>query len=495
MGLKVYFEKGMNSSTSGVQEIDENTGISENWNISGYFRLVSRANTGSAADFGSGDISSFQCWNGFNASFPPVSSDFEKISLVLRKKWKSSTGQKFVEEIFNIPLGMPSGPGMVYSNEDTGLFIREIGPDELDGTSESRDYFFSLKPEKMDIHFAMPLECANTDIFLYLLELAVKGEKAQWNSQGASFSVSDYEYSAVQKKILVRDRGVPEIIISSPLPEKCTTGDPLYPAMAGIKILDTNPNQEIDEIYIEFSNNPLQKYYFKTADIAAKRDYSGNVSLVSPYISSLITRNFSFDDPENTVLMPANGFPLDYTIVVKPSFGPASSITQSITNIDNDPPDIRFSIGTDSSDPAGTGISVRVYNGVYDPYDKSTRADAEFQTRGQTPVKAVITEEKSGPWSCNLDPVFAGVGIKPSIPEDQRLYYFAQGTDNVDGRVDAVLSGALKTSGSQGVVNFRASGRKTVVISASDKAGNTRTVSFSLNVQKGSFSASTIGSN
>lgn len=472
MGLKVFFERGMSHVTGDVQEINENTTLNDEWNISGYLRFVSKSD-----DL---DSKGHSRWNGFNGAFPVSQNDFSKISLIFRKVWHGPENKTFSKEIKRFSL-------------NDNVFIRKIGSQELDGNESTRDYYFNLEVSALEINFPMPLECMNPELFLYEFQVIAKGEKAFWNPLGTDFTVRNFEKVLSKRRFLVRDTSVPELQIITPLPKMGTTGDQVTPAKISLKIIDTNPNQSMDELYLTFSNRPNKKFFFKLEDNNPRRNYKENDA--PSYISSDFSRTLSADDPMEAVLMPDNGSDLEYTIVGKPSFGPAVIMSETIENLDNDPPDLTFSIGTSVLDPAASGISIRVYGGVCDPIDRSTDVSLEYQYKGNRPVKGVIKEEKQGPWNVNLDSKFASIKVIPSIPEDQRLYYKASALDNVDKEVKVNVHGRGFTSiDSTGVVNIRESGKTVLFISASDSKGNTRKIQFTLTIREGSFRIETIGS-
>ncbi|PKK90630.1 MAG: hypothetical protein CVV64_09745 [Candidatus Wallbacteria bacterium HGW-Wallbacteria-1] len=477
--LLVFLERGMNLYQDDVQQLNEDESLTAEWTLSGYFRLVSRCDEPQ----GSGNITR---WDGISASYPVSSSDFGGIRFRILRKWKGLNSSEYSEVLAERDLS--PGPG---------LTLREMGDGELDGIAESRDYAFTLDLGSMTIDFPMPLECSEPESFLYRIEVEMNYSSAQWDQSGNSVSNVPASQIVSRRSVIVADRTAPVLSLDGGLPPSGTTGDPLYPASFGLRVQDNNPNQELENVFIQIPSGSARSYtiYDGSGQLAARRFHepSPQSGMEGRYLLESLPVSLPYKGPAGEVVrMADDGSPLEYDIVVKTLFGPGEVFRGKIENQDNDPPDITFFIGKSPERVEDGGVRISVAGGVYDPYDEDTFGEITLTRSDGTTLVRKYREPRSR--VCQIDAGSLLGSDIPSIAEDVRLFFKAEAIDNVDGAVDVEVRGRHFQAGrTSGAIIMRDPGKMDFVISARDVAGNVLEVSFLMEVVDTRVSSATVG--
>lgn len=477
--LLVYLERGMNLYQDDVQQIDEDQQLSGEWSLAGYFRLLSK----SAEPHGD---QGYTAWDGIAASFPESGADFSAIKFRVVRRWKGPS-----EEFSQVLLETDLSPG-------PGRTLRKMDASELDGIEESRDYAFTVDLGAMSIDFPMPLECSDPGLFLYRVQVEMEFEKAVWDQAGANHSSSRQVKIVSDRAVLVADRTPPQIILGTGLPPSGTTGDPLDPSCLILSLLDNNPNQEIENAYIQIPSGSARSYtlYDDSSDLQPQRFHPPD----SPrgMDERFVLENIRVDLPgrggkDEVVRMPEDGTPLEYDIIVKPLFGPGEVMHGSLENQDNDPPDVTFKIAESPDALEDSGVTISVCGGVYDPLDQDTFGKVDIIGPGSSHRSFQFREPEGR--VCQIDLASVMGNDLPSIAEDQRIYFKASAQDNVDGEVPVELQGRHFPAGrNTGALILREPGRISFSIQARDKAGNVMEALFALEVVDTRVTRATLGS-
>jgi hypothetical protein len=473
-GVHISFFEGTNTNTDHIIKTYEGYPLPNIWEGLGYIQFCSSDSGGQ--------------YNGISLNqSQPGPEDFQKIKISFNALWTDPFSKQKQE------LVLASSD---FTDTQIIKDLYKVGTKGDNPIPGGQSYAFKIDMRSLAAgseNKLFSLQCDDPEKKYFHLFLRISYPYEKFSNKGV---IEQKFKESPHRKALVADTFTPEIKFINP-PESAfpiigTSGDPLPVSALIIEICDTNPNQILNNVYLTLAGEtrPLSL-------VSETRDYGAAQS--NPVYRYKAKYELQFDS-ENPPLMPASESSSSFSISAEPSW-PGLSMQNceqeyEIEIQDNDAPDIEVSLKK-----IGSGI-----NSVAEISIKGGIKDIPSQSSGTLIVNNNGLElTLSDPWKRGLNEsatssqdttlVLADHISDTSkwikISEDTRFHVEIKVTDNFDSAVIPpgnnlrdIFCNSEKISSQTFPLIFRDSGLKknALIIKASDKAGNIRTVTYPINV-------------